>query len=67
VRQNAERFGVTVTRLVSPFFATKIVQFKNVRQHQEKTTLPPFALVVLPTHLTNELTKKTVCATTSAN
>jgi hypothetical protein len=29
------------------------MQFKNARQHQEKTTLPPFALVVLPTHLTN--------------
>jgi hypothetical protein len=32
---------------------TPCVLFKNLRQHQGKTMLPPFALVVLPTYLPN--------------
>jgi hypothetical protein len=43
------------------------VQLKNLRQRQENTTLPPFALVLLPTHLTNQLAKKTFGATTPTN
>jgi hypothetical protein len=42
------------------------VQFKNLRQHQEKTTLPPIALVVL-TNTFNQLAKKTFGATTPTN
>jgi hypothetical protein len=39
---------------------------KTYGSTKEKTTLPPFALVVLPTHLTNEVAKKTL-STTPAN
>jgi hypothetical protein len=42
------------------------VRFKNLRQHQEQTTLPPFALVVF-TNTFNQLAKKTICATAPTN